>query len=289
VIRRLTVWLVVIVTALAAGIALGGGPLSDIGDAPSQAATPPAKHTDPLADARAEFADAFPGSVGTELYAGRLAGQAVAVLTLPGADQELVDQLSNEVAAAGGEVSGAYALKRALLDVGEKTLVDTLGEQIVEQLGGDMVSADATTYDRIGQLIGRAVAARSEKSALAAGKVASLRASLKGARLLGVPDDEPQLASLVLVVTGHAVEPLILQGLVSGLAAAPLGVVVAGPTLDPGLASLRAEPPSRPVTTVDGTDVPAGRVATTMALVAAVTAPGGSFGASGSDGPVPLG
>ena len=40
-IRRLLVTFVAIVMAMAAGIALGGGPLSDIGRTPSQAAAPP--------------------------------------------------------------------------------------------------------------------------------------------------------------------------------------------------------------------------------------------------------
>ncbi len=287
VIRRSAVWLIVIITALASGIALGGGPLSDIGRTPSQAAPPQEEKAAPLVEARAEFAASFPGSVGTTLYSGRLAGHTVAVLTLPGADAGLADGLAAEVAAAGGAVTGTYVLKRALVDVGEKTLVDTLGEQIVEQLGGDVVSEDATTYDRIGQLVGRAVATKSEKQALPAGKVASLRASLQGARLVGLPDGEPGLASLVLVVTGRQTEPLVLRGLVSGLAAAPTGVVVAGPTLDPDVASLRSEAPTRPVTTVDGIEAPAGQVATTLALVRALATPGGSFGASGSDGPMP--
>ena len=58
-IRRLLVSFVAIVMALAAGIALGGGPLSDIGRTPSQAAVAPQPVTDPQADARAAYADAF--------------------------------------------------------------------------------------------------------------------------------------------------------------------------------------------------------------------------------------
>jgi hypothetical protein len=289
VIRRLLVGLVVIVTALAAGIALGGGPLSDIGRTPSQAAPAPTESADPVAEARGGFADDFAGGVAGQLYAGRLAGQTVAIVTVPGADAERVEQLGVEVAAAGGEVTGTYALRRTLLDVSDKTLVDTLGIQVVEQLGDDVVTPDATTYDRAGQLIGRAVASKKPEKALPAAKVASLRASLKGAGLLGLPEGEPGLASLVLVVTGREVEPLVLNGLASGLAAAAAAVVVAGPTADEDIVGLRAEPPARPVTTVDGIDAPAGRVVTTLALVHALATPGGAYGASGADGPVPLG
>ncbi len=288
-IRRWIVSVIAMLAALAAGIALGGGPLSDVGDTPSDAAPPPVKVTkDPRVDARASLEQGFPGGVATGLYAGRLSGHRVAVLTLPGADGAQVEALGGEVGSAGGELVGTYALRRPLVDVGEKTLVDTFGVQVVEQLGSDVVTADATTYDRIGQLVGRAVAAKNEKRALPSGKVASLRASLEGAGMLGLPEGDPPLADLVLVVAGRAVEPLVLKGLVAGLAVAAR-VVVAGPTLDPGVSALRAEPPTRPVTTVDGTETPAGRVVTALALVHATAAAGGAYGASGADGPVPLG
>ena len=199
------------------------------------------------------------------------------LLTLPGADPDTVAALSEQVQVAGTQVIASYGLKRTLVDPEEKTLVDTLGLQLVSQLGSDVVTADATTYDRMGQLVGRAVSATKRSAALEAAKRGSLRASLQGAQLLALPDGEPNVA------------PLVLSGLVSGLAAVAKGVVVAGPTGDADLAALRATPPTRPVATVDGTDTAAGRVATVLALVRVLSEPGGSFGASGSDGPAPLG
>ena len=208
-IRRLLVTFVAIVMAMAAGIALGGGPLSDIGRTPSQAAAPPAQPAaDPQDEARAAYADAFAAGVAPGLYADRLHGHPVTIVTLPGADAEDVEALTAQVQAAGTQVIATYALRRGLVDTGEKTLVDTLGLQLVEQLGADVVSADATTYDRIGQLIGHAVSAAKRSEAMDPARVASLRASLQGAGLLAVPDGEPNLAPLVLVVTGKEVEPL---------------------------------------------------------------------------------
>jgi hypothetical protein len=290
VIRRLLVTFVAIVMAMAAGIALGGGPLSDIGRTPSQAAAPPAPPAaDPQDETRAAYADAFAEGVAPGLYADRLHGHPVTIVTLPGADAEDVEALTAQVEAAGTQVIAAYALRRGLVDTREKTLVDTLGLQLVEQLGADVVSADATTYDRIGQLIGRAVCAPKRSEALDPARVASLRASLQGAGLVAVPDGEPNLAPLVLVVTGREVEQPVLAGLVDGLAAVARGVVVAGPTGDASVTGLRAAPPVRPVATVDGTETAAGRVASILALVHVLTTPGGSFGASGADSPVPLG
>jgi hypothetical protein len=69
-------------------------------------------------------------------------------------------------------------------------------------------------------------------------------------------------------------------------------VVVAGTTADGGegqLGRFRDEAAAAEVTTVDGVDTAAGQVATVMALGRSVETRGGSFGASGADGPVPLG
>jgi hypothetical protein len=289
--REYVVPLVVLVTALAAGVALGGGPLSDLGRTPPPAAAEPprAPATDP---ATTRFTDGFAGQVAASLYAHRLQGRQVAVLTLPGADPDVVQAIAAEIPTAGGGVLGPSALKQKLVDPQEKSLVDTLGEQLVTQLGSGVTTADATTYERIGQLIARALARNTKKDAMEAAKVSSLRASLQGAGLLGVPadaGDPPTLAPLVLVVTGRAVEVPVRVGLAEGLAAVAKGVVVAGPTGDAGVVALRAAPPTRPVATVDGTDVPAGRVSAVLTLAHVLRSPGGSFGASGTDGMAPLG
>ena len=84
----------------------------------------------------------------------------------------------------------------------------------------------------------------------------------------------------------------ILAGLVDGLASQAAGVVVAGTLADGGsgqLGRLRATPAATRVATLDGVDTLAGRAATVMALARSLTTPGGSFGASGADGAVPLG
>jgi hypothetical protein len=84
----------------------------------------------------------------------------------------------------------------------------------------------------------------------------------------------------------------ILAGLAGGLAAQASGVVVAGATSDGGsgqLGRFRADPAAAAVASIDGIDTVAGRVATILTLQRSLTTPGGSFGASGSDGAVPLG
>ena len=55
------------------------------------------------------------------------------------------------------------------------------------------------------------------------------------------------------------------------------------------LGRLRTHPAAASVASLDGIDTVAGQLATVMVLQRALTTPGGSFGASGADGAVPLG
>jgi hypothetical protein len=65
--------------------------------------------------------------------------------------------------------------------------------------------------------------------------------------------------------------------------------VAVAATGDRTLAGLRADGVAHRVTLVDGSETAAGRVAAVLGLVRAWTRRGGSFGASGADGAVPLG
>jgi hypothetical protein len=155
------------------------------------------------------------------------------------------------------------------------------------QLGSGAVTSDASTYVRLGQLVGLATAT----SDLPSEDALSVRQSLAGAELLSSPEDAAR-APIVLVVLGKATNPAILAGLVTGLAAKATGVVVAGDAASAAgsgdLAALRSEPTADAVATVDGADTPLGQVTTVLALIRSISVQGGSFGASGSDGTVPL-
>jgi Copper transport outer membrane protein, MctB len=283
--RHHIVSLVAVFLALAVGVALGGGPLSDLGrdDKPASATAREQRG----AERTASYGDEFARAGATRLYAAGLRDQTVSILSLPGADGDVVSALGAQVEAAGGTVAGTYDAQPALTDPSEKSLVDTLGSQLMTQLGSEVVAADASTYDRLGQLVGLAIAGGD----LPGSDASSIRESLAGADLLTSPDSAKQ-APVVMVVLGDDVDPAILSGLVSGLAAKATGVVVAGDTASAtpsgDLGSLRAEPAADTVATVDGAETPLGQVTAVLALIRSLTVKGGSFGASGSDGAVPL-
>lgn len=286
--RHHVVSLVAVFLALAVGVVLGGGPLSELGRDDSATTV---SATTKAVKRSASFGDEFASASAATLYAGRLRDHAVSILSMPGADGRTVSALAAQVEAAGGTVAGTYDAQPVLLNAAHKSLVDTLGSQLMSQLGDGAVSSDAATYDRIGQLIGLAMASTKESVPT----VRSVRQSLAGAELLKSPDSAVR-TPLVLVVLGDSrgddVDDAILSGVLSGLAAKATGVVVAGDTasgVDGELRALRGEPVADDVATVDGADAPLGQVTTVLALARSLDVQGGAFGASGADGAVPLG
>lgn len=290
--------IVAVFLALAAGIVLGGGPLSDVGpDVVAAGGTNSADEPAPAGStARDDYTDAVLTALGPAAVSGRLAEQSVALVTAPGADEQLVSALSASVAEAGGTVTSRYALGDDLVDPGQKSLVDTLGSQLLSQQGGDVIAADASTYDRIGQLIGLAVASTDPAGQDVTGKSRAVLDAVTGAGLMDQPEAAERRAPLVLLVLGTDAadegSDAVLAGIAAGLAAQSTGVVVAGTVADGGpgqIGRLRADPAAAVVASVDGIDTTAGRVATIFALQRSLETDGGSFGASGADGVLPLG
>lgn len=281
--RNYVVTLVAVFLALAAGVALGGGPLSDLGRSKEPT---PAAATGPASASTS--GDAFAGAVASRLYANGLANRQVAVVTGPGVSSTVTTALSQQVAAAGGRVSATYALGSQLVDAGQRSLVDTLGSQLSTQLKG-AVDKGVSTYPRAGQLLGVAVATTDSSGQQPGGTVAAVRQSLVAAKLLSVPRGTPRTAPLVLVVLGDKLDQPIADGLLQGLAARARGVVVVADTGSADLAGLAIDGVTQQVATVDGTETTAGQVAAVCALIRSWKTPGGSFGASGADGVVPLG
>ena len=157
--RHHVLTIVAVFLALAAGIVLGGGPLSDVGPAVTAARSDQAGEP-AEGKAAADYNDSFVTAMGPAIASGRLADRSVAVVTVPGADEQVVTALTESVAAAGGTVSARYRLADDLVDPSQKSLVDTLGSQLLTQQAEGDVAAEASTYDRIGQLLGLAVATK---------------------------------------------------------------------------------------------------------------------------------
>lgn len=304
--RQHLVSLVAVFLALAVGVVLGGGPLSDVGRATTTAAASTETGLE------ASFGDAFAAAAAPALLRDRLADRAVVVLTLPGADQEVVDALRARVEEAGGAVAGAYSLLPGLLAPDEKALVDTLGSQLRTQYAAEEVAADATTYDRLGRLLALAVATTEPAGDETGPRAQSLLDGLAGGGLVQTDVTSERRAPLVLVVGGEepdaadgaddpdatdraeaeAAGDAIVTGLLAGLRQGAVGVALVG-TTEAGatgrLSRVRQDDALVDVTTVDGAETVVGQVTTVLALARALDGTAGDFGASGADGAVPLG
>lgn len=290
--------LVAVFLALTVGIALGGGLLGqdggDDGRAAGSSTTPPATATDEASD----FADAFAGAGADRLYADGLKGHAAAILALPGADVAQIKALQAQVLAAGGAVTGTFTVGATLVDPGQKELVDTTSAQLTVQLGDPRIVPTAPAFERMGQLIGLALATTQPSSVRADLAAVAVRESLGGSRLLSSPADVRN-APLVLVVlppgadgaSASLATRTVVAGLVSGVAHNAAGVVAVGDTAsadDGELAALREAELPGSVSTVDGLETTIGQVTTVLAMAAVFAGTTGSYGASGADGAVPL-
>jgi hypothetical protein len=289
--------LVAVFLALAVGIALGGGPLAD-DDGDDHPTTTTTANPAPTSDNLSEFADAFAGEGAARLYAGGLNGHAAAILAMPGAETAQVKALQEQIIAAGGAITGTFTAGYKLVDAAEKSLIDSAGSQLAAQLVDPRVETTAPSYELMGQLLGVALSTTQASSVRADLAAVSVRESLAGTELLTSPEDVRN-APLVLIVLPPGEEGAesslarrtILSGLVSGIGHNAAAVVVVGDgdsAANGELAALRGIDLTGPISTVDGMETTIGQVTAVLAMQAVISGTTGSYGASGSDGVVPL-
>ena len=291
--RTHVVTLVAVFLALGIGVVLGGGPLSEIGRADEDAAA--LRSEAAQAREEAEFGDRFAADIAPTLMGSRLKDRDVAVITLPGVDAATTQALTERITDAGGSVTVNQAVGSSLVNSGEKSLVDTLGSQLMTQLPDGTVTSGSATYERAGELLGYTMALKGTAAGGTTAESDAVVDGLRGANLLEAGEEITSRAPIVLVLLGDEITgdgaDTILGGLLRGLSQQARGVVVAAPTVDEQdqLTRLRDGDALASVTSVDGVETPAGQVSTVLALARAYDTQGGAFGAGGSDGSVPLG
>ncbi|KRF15287.1 hypothetical protein ASG90_11230 [Nocardioides sp. Soil797] len=297
--RYHVVSLVAVLVALAVGVALGGGPLSEIGRGSEKASSVEkdnARLSDDLEEAElvAGFQDQVTDSLAASRTNGALKNQTVSVVTTPGADPKLVSALADRVKASGGAMTGNYAISTKLLASDDSSLVDNLGAQLVETTKDSGVDDAATTYVRMGQLISRAISTSSNGGEAVDKGARNILSGLKAAELFSSSAAPSKRSNLVLVVLGDDLEDegaeKILGSLVTGVAPGSNGVVVAADTDSATLAALREhDDVTNVVSTVDSVQSRAGQLAAVSALGAERRGESGSYGAHGNDGAIPRG
>ncbi|HET6166734.1 MAG TPA: copper transporter [Marmoricola sp.] len=293
-------WLVraaVAALAVALGIGIGAGPLQRSNkDRDEQLAAQKAQvarkqaRIDALESGRA-FADGFATAVAPTLLRGALAGRAVTVITLPGADPDVVAKLRADLGIAQARVTGQVDLAPSATRSSGRQLVDALTSQMLTQARDVTVPADAGGYERLGALLARALGTgrtgqpvQASYDATAVGIVSGLQS----AELVTTGQAISARAGLALVVAGpparseaaaadNGVPVTILRALGSRVPTVVVGSTgAAGP-----LGVLRALRSGAPVlSTVDSVETTMGQVAGVLALAARVRSGTiGQFGA----------
>ncbi len=235
------------------------------------------------------------------LLGSTLRRRVVTLLVLPTARAADVTALRGFVGVAGGTVGGTVRVGDRLLDVADKQLVDELGSQLAAGAPRVDIPADASPYERIGRLLGRAVGTPTRGGDRVDGTATTILGAMDGARLASAEGRLSRRGDLVLVVAGtgqgSAAARRSAGTIVSTLAAAvdagTAGVVLAGPTVSAraggAVATVRGDiGVSRDVSTVDTLDRSAGQVVSVLALAGQAAGRSGQYGTvDAADGPMP--
>lgn len=268
-----------VLLALAAGVALGAGVLDESLSAPESGATAGGRDA-----ALASFEDAYAARTSTGLIEGTLDDRSVVVLSLPGARDDEVAGVTDDLERAGATVTGSIALTGKLLDPGNRQFAESVATEAGPDLSGE-------GYARVGSALGRSVVGRPGTELDETAR--TLASAFDEGGLTASPEAPESFADLVVVVTGPSRVgdgAEVLTGLVGAIAGAGQGSLVAGPSSasrEGGAVDVvRREEPQ--VATLDVLDSAAGQAVSALALARAADGETGSWGTSRStDGPLP--
>ena len=294
--------IVAIFLALATGIVLGAGPLrGPMGQQLVNAAEEDRQDKQlraqlDRADEQDDFQDAFAESVSASLLANRLDGRSVALVLLPGADQGIADGVADDIAAAGGSVTGRVQLQPDLLDPQNRQFVEGLASQVLEQVEEVPSTDGASSYELVGYSLARGFLSTEPQGAPVDSAAQTVAASYEEADYVTTDGDVERRAGLAVVVTAEPAElepgqQELVTLLVQSLDTASGGVVVAagaeGTTTDGYVAAIRDSEAAQGVSTVNVADTVAGQVVTVLALVEQAGGSVGQYGTDAADGAMP--
>ncbi|MBA3233947.1 MAG: copper transporter [Propionibacteriales bacterium] len=281
--------------ALAAGIALGGGPLQTASGADDNESLQSSNHAlrDELVAVRAgmSFDEALSSATAPGLLTGRLANLGVTLVVLPRVGPTWVGDMAAAVEWSGGIVTSVVTLDDDVVDPEKKTYVDSVTDSTLRGVKDLAATPADETYARFGAVLARAYVGQSDDDAYddVALKIDS---ELEGAKLVMLSEQPLRRGTVVIVLSsgergddrvteaGH----VIAVELVTELAKASDGLVVTTPSTgreDNGLLTRLtdvADVKRLPVSTINAGGTSGALVATVDALAAAAAGEPGDFG-----------
>jgi len=297
--------IVAIFLALAAGVVLGAGPLSNAVDDKLDAAgesTPTSQDklraqvaaNRRLEAFRADYADTIAPTVLSE----RLPSREVALFALPGADDDTVDGLAADVRAAGGSVTTEVELSSDLLDPAGRQFAEGVASQALDGATNVEETTGQSSYELVGGALGRAFLTADPGAAVYDRSAATIASAFAEAELISYDGEPTTRASLAVVVAGDVADDVqdgqdeLVSTLVQALDATTEGVVLAGPPGSAGadgyLTAVRERDTADSVSTVDVASSPDGQTVTVLVLAREAEGQSGHYGAvDPADGAMP--
>lgn len=287
--------LAAVLTALAAGVVLGAGPLSERVDAAlSPSPSAPADTTVAELEARVAFDDAYGTATEPALLEDRLTDRRVVLVVLPGTPADVVAATTTALTTAASEVSGQVRLTDAWADPGQASVLSGIAGRLAPPDAA--TPAGASPYEvAAGALAAALVTTQPGQVGVPSDPATALLTGLAEGGFLTTTGEPENRAGLALVLS--PAQPAD-GSLPAYLPVAPAldaagGAVLAGPagSADDGglVAAVRAdEALSATASTVDVVDLAAGRVAAVLALAERADGGRGAYGMGpGADAPVP--
>lgn len=289
--------IVSIFLALAVGIALGAGPLkSQIGDTFTSELTSLRDDKAALKDdldaayADADKRDEFTAASNRVLLAGRLPGVQIALLVLPGADNNLVQTTAQSLTAAGAEISGTVRVQTQWAEPESGDDREGVVTSVAESLG--LADAAPTLESVLGIALQPAAQTPPIEEAPALAAIAALT---EAGYIKHVPAEMPS-AQGVVIVAGPVDAPTLVQSTAIATNLARLvgaldrtgggAVVVSDDGLQPTseteatvVGVLRAdENLDEGVTTIDDGSIPMGQASVVLGLMEQMSGGSGRYG-----------
>jgi len=288
--------IVAIFLALAAGVVLGAGPLSNAVDDKLDAAGGSTSTSQDKLRAqvaanrrleafRADYADTIAPTVLSE----RLPSREVALFALPGADDDTVDGLAADVRAAGGSVTTEVELSSDLLDPAGRQFAEGVASQALDGATNVEETTGQSSYELVGGALGRAFLTADPGAAVYDRSAATIASAFAEAELISYDGEPTTRASLAVIVAGDVADDVqdgqdeLVSTLVQALDATTEGVVLAGPPgsagVDGYLTAVRERDTADSVSTVDVASSPDGLIVTVLVLAREAEGQSGHYGA----------
>lgn len=291
---RRHVWTILAVcVALAAGVALGVGPLQgneggrDTAGGRGDQALAAIPDDDP-------FREALTQNATQTLVDTKLEGAFVTLVVLPEVDDSLVEQVTSVLEQADGSLAATVRIDGAFTDPGSKAYVDSVATSSARGVQDVSEIPVGDTYELISGLVARAYVTGGDSSTPVLDEVATkIDSELQGANLVYAEGDPVRSGSLVVVLAHGAdrtddlgaATNLIETKLITALTQNADAVLVAATPaassrggLLTALAQAEAVAAGDNLATLNVIDSAAGRVASVYALLAAAGGQAGRFG-----------